>query len=168
MKSLQNKVAIVTGGTRGIGGGIATELAKRGASVLVTYVSPKSARLGEEFVAMVKKDGGNAVAVQADCTSPESPKLIVETAVKEFGRGIDIIVNNAGVSEELWLRDCTYEHYERVFLTNVRFPIFLVQACLPYLRKGGRILNMSSVAAREGRCSTRLYMNGSRKRNSVS
>ncbi|BCS21874.1 SDR family NAD(P)-dependent oxidoreductase [Aspergillus puulaauensis] len=147
--SLEGKVAIVTGGTRGIGYGIAIELAHRGAAVLITYVSPGSAKFAQELISKVEKSGGKAAAVQADCCSVDSPKLIVDTAIKTFTGKIDILVNNAGISEELWLRDCTYDHFERVFQTNVRFPMFLAQASLPYLSKGGRILNMSSVAARE-------------------
>ena len=149
-KSLQGKVAIVTGGTRGIGRGIAIELAQRGASVLITYGSPSSQKLANEFISEVEHAGGKAAAVQADCKLQESPKLVVDTAVKAFDGGIDIIVNNAGVSEELWLEDITYEHFDNVMQPNVRFPIFLVKESLPYLRRGGRIVNMSSVCARQG------------------
>lgn len=148
-KSLQDKVAIVTGGSRGIGAGIAKELAKRGASVLITYASA-SAR-AEEVVADIEKSGGKAASVKADCTHPDAPKLVIDTAVKTFDGGIDIIINNAGAGDEMWLKDVTYEHFDKLVNTNMRFPIFLVQKSLPYLRKGGRIVNVSSVAARQGR-----------------
>jgi 3-oxoacyl-[acyl-carrier protein] reductase len=146
--SLQNKVAIVTGGSRGIGAGIAAELAKRGAKVLITFAA--SSTRAEEVVAGIKGRGGEAVAIRADCMDAESPKLVIDTTIKTYGAGIDIIVNNAGAGDELYLKDTTFEHFNKVFITNVRFPIFLVKEALPHLRKGGRIVNLSSVVARQG------------------
>jgi len=145
--SLQGKVAIVTGGSRGIGAGIAKELSKRGAKVLITYGS--AASKAGQVVEAIKSAGGEAAAVQADCMSQDSPQMIVDAALP-FDGGIDIIVNNAGVGDEMFLKEATYEHFEKVMFTNVRFPMFLVQASLPYLRKGGRIVNVGSVVAREG------------------
>lgn len=149
-QSLQGKVAIVTGATRGIGRAIAEELAVRGASVLITYVSASSAKLADDFVTETEKVGGKAAAVKADCLSVESPQKVIDATIKAFGGGIDIIINNAGVCEEILLKDITADHYEKIMATNVRFPLFLAQASLPYLRKYGRIVNISSVAAREG------------------
>lgn len=146
--SLQGKHAIVTGGSRGIGAGIAKELAKKGAKVLITYSA--SATKAEEVVADIKSTGGEAVAVQADCMSQAAPQTIVRTALKAFGEGVDIIINNAGAGDELFVKDITYEHFDKMFYTNVRFPMFLVQECLPHIRPGGRIVNISSVVARQG------------------
>src|SRR5690348_16960894 len=97
--SLEGKHAIVTGGSRGIGAGIAKELAKKGAKVLITYSA--SATKAEEVVADIKSAGGEAVAVQADCMSQTAPQTIVRTALKAFGEGVDIIINNAGAGDEL-------------------------------------------------------------------
>lgn len=159
--SLEGKHAIVTGGSRGIGAGIAKQLAKMGASVLITYSA--SATKAEEVVAEIKSAGGHAVAVRADCMSTTAPQEIVRAVLDAFGEGIDIIVNNAGAGDELFMKDITYEHFDKMFYTNVRFPMFLVQACLPHIRRGGRIVNISSVVARQGthfpdllRCNPRL------------
>jgi NAD(P)-dependent dehydrogenase (short-subunit alcohol dehydrogenase family) len=145
--SLKGKVAIVTGGSRGIGAGIAKELSKRGAKVLITYASSSSK--ADEVATSIKSEGGEAVAIQADCMSPDAPKLVVEAAIK-FDGGFDIIVNNAGVGDEMWLKDVTYEHFDKMFYTNVRFPMFLMKESLPYIRKGGRVVNLGSVVARQG------------------
>lgn len=131
----------------GIGAGIAAELAKRGAHTLITYVS--SAAEAAAVVSKIEANGGVASAVQADGMSKDAPKLIVDAALKH-GNGIDIIVNNAGFGDGLLTPDVTYEYFDKMFYTNVRFPIFLVQACMPHLQKGGRIINISSVTAREG------------------
>ena len=145
--SLKGKVAIVTGGSRGIGAGIAKELSKRGSKVLITYASSSSK--ADEVVASIKSEGGEAVAIQADCMSPDAPKLVVEAAIK-FDGGFDIVVNNAGAGDEMWLKDVTYEHFDKIFYTNVRFPMFLMKESLPYIRKGGRVVNLGSVVARQG------------------
>lgn len=144
--SLTGKVAIVTGGSRGIGAGIAKELAKRGASVLITYVSRTAA--ADEVVAAIKAAGGKAAAVKADCEDKEAPKIVVDAAL-QFDGGIDIVINNAGAGDESFLKDITYEHFEKVVNVNMRFPLFLTQACLPYLRKGGRVVNLGSVIGRQ-------------------
>ncbi|EXJ85331.1 hypothetical protein A1O1_05695 [Capronia coronata CBS 617.96] len=145
--SLAGKIAIVTGGSRGIGAGIAKELAKRGAKVLITYVA--NAAKADAVVEGIKADGGEALAVKADCTDKAAPKVVVDAALK-FDGGIDIIINNAGAGDEAYLQDATYEHFEKVVNTNMRFPLFLVQAALPYLRRGGRIVSIGSVCGREG------------------
>lgn len=153
--SLTNKVAIVTGGSRGIGAGIAHELAKRGAKVLITYISSPS--VAASVVESIESLGGKAVAVQADCMDTAAPKLVVDTAVAAFDGGIDIIINNAGAGDEVWLKDATYEHFDKMFYTNVRFPMFLVKESLPYLRKGGRVVNIGSVVARQGEFNLSCY-----------
>ena len=147
--SLKGKTAIVTGGSRGIGAAIAKELSKRGAKILITYASSTSK--ADEVVASIKSAGGQAVAVQANCTSTEAPKLVVDAAVKLDGHeGFDIIVNNAGAGDEVWLKDVTYEHFDKMFYTNVRFPMFLMKESLPYIRRRGRVVNIGSVVARQG------------------
>jgi 3-oxoacyl-[acyl-carrier protein] reductase len=149
--SLKGKVAIVTGGSRGIGAGIAKELSKRGAKVLITYAS--SSTLAEA----IEYSGGTASAVKADCMSIDAPKLVIDEAIK-FDGGIDIIINNAGAGDEMWLKDVTYEHFDKIFHTNVRFPMFLMKESLPYIRKGGRVVNIGSVVARQGKLIRRYYL----------
>ncbi|KAJ3580471.1 hypothetical protein NPX13_g80 [Xylaria arbuscula] len=145
--SLQGRVAIVTGGSRGIGAGIAQELGKRGAKVVITYAA--SSAKAEKVVEIIKTSS-DAIAIKADCMDPASPEKIVSATIQTFGERVDIIVNNAGAGDELFLEDTTLEHFDKVFYTNVRFPMFLVKSCLPYLQNGGRIVNLSSVVARQG------------------
>ncbi|EXJ78129.1 hypothetical protein A1O3_09290 [Capronia epimyces CBS 606.96] len=147
--SLKGKTAIVTGGSRGIGAGIAHELAKRGAKVLITFGSAEDR--AQQVIESIKAAGGQASCVKADCRSLEAPRIVVDAAMYAFGSdGIDIIINNAGAGDELFTKDLTYEHWDKMFHTNVRFPMFLVKECLPHLQKGGRIINLSSVVARQG------------------
>jgi 3-oxoacyl-[acyl-carrier protein] reductase len=152
--SLKGKVAIVTGGSRGIGAGIAKELSNRGAKVLITYAS--SSTLAEAIVSSIESSGGAASAVKADCMSLDAPKLVIDEAIK-FDGGIDIIINNAGAGDEMWLKDVTYEHFDKIFHTNVRFPMFLMKESLPYIRRGGRVVNIGSVVARQGKLIRRYY-----------
>lgn len=144
--SLTGKVAIVTGGSRGIGAGIAKELANRGAFVVITYVARPAA--AAQIVENITASGGNALAVQADCQDLEAPKTVVEATLQIDG-GIDILVNNAGNGDIMLLKDITLEHYDKVVNINMRFPVFMTQACLPHLRKGGRIVNIGSVISRQ-------------------
>ena len=146
--SLQDKTAIVTGGSRGIGAGIAGELAKCGAKVLITYASASEA--AENVVENIRASGGQATSLQADCMDEKSPQKVVRATIDAFAGGIDIIINNAGAGDEMFLKDETYEHFDKMFYTNVRFPMFLVKECLPYLRRGARIVNIGSVVARQG------------------
>jgi NAD(P)-dependent dehydrogenase (short-subunit alcohol dehydrogenase family) len=147
-KSLQGRNAIVTGGSRGIGAGIALELAKRGANLLLTYNASKAqaethaAQLQEEF-------GIEAFAVQAGGSDRDGPKRIVDAAVKRWGH-IDIIINNAGAGDDCLLKDMTHELWDKIMDCNLRFPVFLVKEATPYFGTAPRIVNVSSVMARMG------------------
>ncbi|KZL79979.1 short-chain dehydrogenase reductase sdr [Colletotrichum incanum] len=158
--SLQNKVAIVTGGSRGIGAAIAIELAKRGANVVVTYVSDKSEDLAKEVVKRINAQDNTtrAIAVQADVASTESPKQVIEATVAAFGEHIDILVNNAGVTSKLAVSQVTPEDFQESMNINLRGPFFMAQAVIPHLRRPGRIINITSVAARGGYASASLYL----------
>jgi 3-oxoacyl-[acyl-carrier protein] reductase len=158
--SLTGKVAIVTGGSRGIGAGIAKELAARGAAVLITYVSRQDA--ADEVVSDIRARGGTAACVKADCVDKEGPGVVVEAAL-QFNKGIDIIINNAGAGDDMLVKDETYEHFERLVNTNMRFPLFLVKACVPHLRQGSRIVNIGSGAGRQCMQPQFLRSNGNRK-----
>jgi 3-oxoacyl-[acyl-carrier protein] reductase len=158
---LLNKVAIVTGGSRGIGAATCVELASRGAKIALTYVSERSKAKAEAVAKDVEKvhkerdpnSDANVVVIQADAESLESPKKIVQETLKAFQTDtIDILVNNAGMSDDQFLPDITPEVYEKVMNVNCRGVIFLTQAVLPHFPKprGGRIVNVSSVSATEG------------------
>lgn len=148
-QSLKGKVAIVTGGTRGIGEAIVKHLAGKGADIVINYTSSSSESLAKDLVEQVKTHGVKAVYVQADLGTLEGPKKIIDTAVEAFGK-IDIIVNNGAIADFQPLTDTTVEMYEKTHNINVRGPLFLVKESLPHLQEYGRIVNISSVAARLG------------------
>jgi 3-oxoacyl-[acyl-carrier protein] reductase len=153
-KSLLDKVAIVTGGSCGIGAGIAIELAKRGAHVLITY--NQAHQQAEEIANQIKLLDRKVITVQANGSDRKSPHRIVDAAVAEFGK-IDIIINNAGIGDDSLLKDMTENFWDRMIDVNLRFPAFLVQAALPHLGPTPRIVNISSVAARVGYRATSVY-----------
>ena len=145
MARLTGKVAVVTGASKGIGAGIAEELAKDGASVIVNYAS--SASGAEAVVAKIKSAGGKAKAVHADVSKPAEAKQLMDAAVSEFG-GLDILVNNAGVYEFLPLDHITEAHFDRMFNLNVRGLLFATQAAASAIgQRGGSIINIGSMAS---------------------
>src|SRR5579863_3842645 len=145
MARLTGKVAVVTGASKGIGAGIAEELAKDGASVIVNYAS--SASGAEAVVAKIKSAGGKAKAVHADVSKPAEAKQLMDAAVSEFW-GLDILVNNAGVYEFLPLDHITEAHFDRMFNLNVRGLLFATQAAASAIgQRGGSIINIGSMAS---------------------
>ncbi|GAM40291.1 hypothetical protein TCE0_038r12531 [Talaromyces pinophilus] len=149
---LSGKVAIVTGGSRGIGERIALELAQNGAKVSITYTSAGSeARLNDLIERINALDNGSsAIAVKADLRDPSSPAKIVAETIQNFGEHIDILVNNAGVELVKPLQEITVADFGFVYDLNVRAPILMLQSVLPYLRAPGRIINIGSVGGRYG------------------
>lgn len=142
MKHLENKVALVTGGSRGMGAAIAKRLAMAGADVVITYV--KSATRAEEVVAAIKKESGRrALAIQADNASHEEVTAAVEQAAAAFGK-IDILVNNAGVGQFKLLEDHTAEEYDQVMNVNVKAVFMATMAALKHIGSGGRIITIGS------------------------
>lgn len=154
MATLSGKVAIVTGGSRGVGAGVAVELASRGADVLITYNSNPNA--GDEIVKKIESIGQKAIAVQAKGTDLEAPESVIRSAVENWGK-IDIIINNAAFGDDCWIQDVTQEFWINSFDCNVRFPFFLVKAALPYLGAAPRIVSVSSIAARNGPACMGVY-----------
>jgi len=142
---LENKVVIVTGASKGIGAGIAKQMAAAGAKVVVNYASGKES--ADKVVTEIKETGGNAVAVQGDMSKqPDVVKLFQET-LKEFG-GFDVLVNNAGVYEFALLDQFTEESYRRIFDINVLGILLTTQEAVKFLSsKGGSIINISSFAS---------------------
>ncbi|KAL5362539.1 hypothetical protein BJX96DRAFT_102610 [Aspergillus floccosus] len=149
---LSGKVAIVTGGSRGIGERIALELAQNGAKVSITYTSTGSAARLASLIKRINalENGASAIAIKADLRDPASPSKIVTETIRQFGEFIDILVNNAGVELVKPIEDVTVADFGWVYDLNVRAPMLMVQATLPYLRAPGRIINIGSVGGRHG------------------
>src|ERR1700751_3719694 len=116
-KRLENKVAIVTGASRGIGASIAKKLAGEGAHVIVNYVQRKQP--ADEVVRSITSNAGKAAAVQADVATSEGARLIFEAAEKEFGP-VEIMVNNAGLILYKPLAEVSEEEFDNLFSTNVK------------------------------------------------
>ena len=152
---LGGKVAIVTGASKGIGAGIAKQLAAEGASVVVNYASSREG--ADRVVAGIKKQGGTATALQADLANKADIERLFGEAVKEFGR-IDILVNNAGVYEFLSLDEVTEEHFHRQFNVNVLGLILAAQqAARHFGPEGGSIINIGSVTGTSAPPTTSVY-----------
>ena len=138
---LQQKVALVTGGSRGIGAAIAKRLAADGASVAITY--SKGADAAAAVVSEIEQAGGKALAIQADAADAEAVKDAVEKTVAAFG-GIDVLVNNAGIAIPKKFEETTLEEIDRMFAINVRGTMAASQAALKHMKSGGRIIMIGS------------------------
>lgn len=145
MDTVENKVTVVTGASKGIGAAIAIALAKSGAKVVVNYVSDK--QRADAVVDQIVSTGGTALAVQADVTYAADVKRLFDETVKQFGR-IDTLVNNAGVYKFEPFELVTEEEYHRQFNSNVLGAILSIQEALKHFNEnGGSIINISSVAS---------------------
>src|SRR6201992_1946905 len=140
-QALKGKVALVTGGSRGIGAAIAKRLASDGASVAITYA--KDATAAADVVKAIESKGGRAIAIQADAADADAAKAAVEKTVAEFG-GLDVLVNNAGTAFPKPFEETTVEEIDRVFALTVRGPMLATQAALKHLKSGGRIITIGS------------------------
>src|ERR1700743_2020908 len=141
MSKLAKKVALVTGGSRGIGAAIAKRLAADGASVAITYA--KDASAASAVVKAIELGGGNAIAIQADAANVEAVKNAVAKAVATFGR-LDVLVNNAGTAIPKTFEETTLEEMDRVIDINVRGVLAATEAALKHMKDGGRIINIGS------------------------
>ena len=130
--NLTNKVALVTGGSRGIGAGIAKRLAADGASVAITYT--KGADAAASVVKEIKGAGGKAIAIQADATDADAVKAAVEKTVATFNQ-LDILVNNAGVAMPKPFEETTLEEIDRVLNINLRAVLVTTHAALKHMKK---------------------------------
>src|SRR6266849_6126033 len=140
-QKLAGKVAIVTGGSRGIGAAIARRLATDGASVAVTY--SKGADAATSVVKAIERAGGRAIAIQAEAADADAVKAAVEKTVATFGR-LDILVNNAGTAIPKRFEEATLEEMDRVIDINVRGVFVATQAALKHMQDGGRIIMIGS------------------------
>ena len=141
MSTLNEKVALVTGGSRGIGAAIAKRLAKDGAIVAITYA--KDASAASAVVKAIQLDGGTAIAVRADATDVEAVKDAIEKTVATFGR-LDVLVNNAGTAIPKTFEETTVDEMDRMIDINVRGTLAATQAALKHLESGGRIIMIGS------------------------
>jgi NAD(P)-dependent dehydrogenase (short-subunit alcohol dehydrogenase family) len=144
------KIAIVTGGSSGIGQSAATQLGRRGVGVIVTYNGNE--RGARETVALVEKEGGQAAALPLDVgasdTFPAFGSAVQETLRAEWGREtFDFLVNNAGFGQLAWFEETTEELFDRFQRVLLKGPFFLTQTLLPLLEDGGAIVNVTSNSA---------------------
>ncbi|MEM1056294.1 MAG: 3-oxoacyl-ACP reductase family protein [Bacteroidota bacterium] len=147
MSTLSNRVALITGGSRGIGAATAKRLASDGATVAISYnASPDRA---EAVVAEIREAGGTAEAFQADASNADASAALVQAVVDRFGR-LDVLVNNAGVYQTNPVAETTDEQFDANIDVNVRGPFATVRAAAGHIADGGRIVNIGSVVANRG------------------
>ncbi|WP_438391789.1 SDR family NAD(P)-dependent oxidoreductase [Caballeronia sp. DA-9] len=138
---LEGKIAVVTGGSKGIGAAIAKTLAAEGARVVVNYASSKPD--ADAVVEAIKSVGGTAAAVVGDVSNSGDAQNIIDFAIAQYGK-LDILVNNAGVYEFSTLSAITEEHFHKVFNINVLGLLLITQAAAKHLCEGGSIINIGA------------------------
>ena len=149
MKKLNNKVAVVTGGSRDIGAAIAIKLASEGANVVVNYFNTESGAL--DTVKKIEALGQKAIAVKADVSSISDINKLKAATVEAFGDKVDILVNNAGgLFARKTLQEFDESFYDLVMNVNFKSTVFVSQAFEALMGKGGSIINLSSLASRDG------------------
>ncbi len=145
MGNLNNKVAVVTGASKGIGASIAKALGAAGASVVVNYASSKQG--ADRVVSEIVKKGGKAIAIQGDVSKPADVSRLFAETEKAFGH-LDILVNNAAIYQFAPLGEITEEHFDRQFDINVKGLLLATQEAVKHFNgEGGSIVNISSVAS---------------------
>jgi 3-oxoacyl-[acyl-carrier protein] reductase len=141
MYTLAGKVALVTGGSRGIGAAIANRLAAEGAAVAITYAKDTAA--AASVVQAIQNKGGKAMAIKADASDVEAVVTAVARTVSEYSQ-LDILVNNAGIAIAKPFKDTTLEDFTRLADVNFRATVFATQAALTHLKRGGRVITIGS------------------------
>jgi len=141
MSKLADKVALVTGGSRGIGAAVAKRLAADGANVAITYA--KDAKAASAVVKAIERAGRKAIAIQADAADADAVAAAVEKTVATFGR-LDVLVNNAGTAVPKPFVETTLEEMDRVLDINIRGVFVATQAALKHMSDGGRIIMIGS------------------------
>ncbi len=147
--SLENKVAVITGGSRGIGRAVALELAARGAAVVVNY--NKSPDAANEVVKKIEEAGGKAAAFQADVSDFKQADALIKFAVETFG-DLSILVNNAGITKDTLIMMMSEPDWDSVISTNLKSTFNCSKAAVKHMmrKRTGRIINMASVAGQMG------------------
>jgi 3-oxoacyl-[acyl-carrier protein] reductase len=144
MNGLADKVALVTGGSRGIGAAIAQRLARDGAAVALTYVN--AADKAQAVAKQIEADGGQVLVIHADNADPHGATRAVDETVRQFGR-LDILVNNAGIFTGGAIDDATVDQLDRTWAIDVRAVFLASQAAARHMTEGGRIINIGSALA---------------------
>ncbi|KTS17265.1 oxidoreductase [Pantoea dispersa] len=154
MKKLQDKVALVTGASKGIGAAIARQLAADGAKIVVNYAADKNG--ADKVVAAIEAAGGTAVALAADVTDQPQVEALIQSTLAQFGR-LDIVVNNAGVYQFAKIEESSEALYRKQFDINVLGPLLVTGAAVPHLVKGSSIINISSFVTRVFLAESAIY-----------
>ncbi|KAI8937384.1 hypothetical protein NX059_006588 [Plenodomus lindquistii] len=160
-QGLQGKLALVSGSAKGIGAAVCVELASRGAQVVVNYPWPQEKAEADHVLERIKQTGGNSatecIAIEADLSTLEGPQHLINEVVRQTGKKIDILVNNAGIAIMVPLKDIVVSQWDTQVNLNVRGMLLLTQATLPHLAQDSRIVNLSSVGARQGYDGASIY-----------
>jgi 3-oxoacyl-[acyl-carrier protein] reductase len=143
--SLINKVAIVTGSSKGIGAHIAETLSRAGAKVVVNYANDQAA--ADQVVAEIRASGGEAIAVRADVSKTAEVKGLFDATIAKFAK-VDLLINNAGIAIYKLVKDTTDDDFDRIFDINVRGVFLTLREAATRLEDGGRIVNLSSSVTR--------------------
>lgn len=156
MSQLADRIAVVTGGSRGIGRGIALELAKRGATLVINYNN--SADAANEVVEQIKAGGGQAIAVQADVSTEDGANNLIKAAIDTYGK-IDILVNNAGTTRDNVIMMMKPEDFDTVIQTNLRSTWLCSKAAVRSMmrKRYGRIVNITSISGIAGNAGQTNY-----------
>lgn len=151
---LKDKIAVVTGASKGIGAGIAIALGKAGATVVVNYASSK--KYADDVVNEIELQGGKAIALQADMSKSADVKQLFDNVNSEFGK-VDILVNNAGVAVFETIDNVTEEAFHKQFDLNVLGYLLATQQAVKYMKDGGSIVNISSILSTDPAVASSIY-----------
>ena len=151
--TIKNKVAVITGSSRGIGRETAIKFAEEGCNVVINYNKNKSAA---ELTQSLLNKKAKSIVVKADVGKPDECKKLIDETISFFKK-IDILVNNAGINPPTRLEDTSDELFDRVIGVNVKSTYFCTKYAVPYIEKGGRIINLSSIRAYKARPNMSVY-----------
>jgi 3-oxoacyl-[acyl-carrier protein] reductase len=154
--ALENKVALITGGSRGIGRAVALELAARGAAVVVNF--HRSSEAADDVVKKIQETGGKAAAFQADVSDIKQAEALIKFAVQTFG-DLSILVNNAGITKDTLIMMMSESDWDEVITTNLKSTFNCSKAAVKHMlrKRYGRIINMASVAGQMGNAGQTNY-----------
>lgn len=154
---LKGKVALITGSVRGIGKAVSLCFAKAGAHIILNYTSEKSGEEAGKLVTQIESLGVKAIAVKADVSKSEEAKLLIQTALDNFGK-LDILVNNAGITKDMLLLRMTEKEFDQVIDVNLKGTFNCTKEASRFMMKtGGSIINLTSVVGLSGNAGQSNY-----------